>query len=337
MGTLTCIAATQDVGYAFGQVSNGAMSIAQYRAFVDNPRYVLASETTHHNPPATGDSPRELTVRNLSVTYPGADAPTLHHVNLHIQRGQMVALVGASGAGKTTLVRGILGLTPTTAGSVLFGDTPVESLSMQQVFKHTTLLSQNYGRYELTVRENLLLGTHAQGQEPPTDQHLWDALSKARAAEFVQTLPAGLDAQLGEQWGGVGLSGGQWQRLALARLILRNTALWILDEPTSAIDAHAEEEIFATLRKVAADHMTILVSHRAWTLKHADVIHVVDHGTIVESGTYTELLGAGGRFAEVFASQIDDTPEHTPSNLSVADGAGSMENIGSAKEGTPSC
>ena len=337
VGTLTCIAATQDVGYAFGQVSNGAMSIAQYRAFVDNPRYVLASETTHHNPPATGDSPRELTVRNLSVTYPGADAPTLHHVNLHIKRGQMVALVGASGAGKTTLVRGILGLTPITAGSVLFGDAPTEPLSMQQVFKHPTLLSQEYGRYELTVRENLLLGTHTQGQEPPNDQCLWDALSKARAAEFVRVLPAGLDTQLGEQWGGVGLSGGQWQRLALARLILRNTALWILDEPTSAIDAHAEEQIFATLRKVAADHMTILVSHRAWTLKHADVIHVVDRGTIVESGTYAELLGAGGRFAEIFASQIEDAPEHTPSDLSVADGAGSTENIGSAEEGTPSC
>ena len=333
VGTLTCIAATQDVGYAFGQVSNGAMSIAQYRAFVDNPRYVLASETTHHNPPA----PRELTVRSLSVTYPGADAPTLHHVNLHIKRGQMVALVGASGAGKTTLVRGLLGLTPTTAGSVLFDDTPVDSLSVQQVFKHTTLLSQDYGRYELTVRENLLLGTHTQGQDPPNNQRLWDALSKASAAEFVQTLPAGLDTQLGEQWGGVGLSGGQWQRLALARLILRNTALWILDEPTSAIDAHAEEQIFATLRKVAADHMTILVSHRAWTLKHADVIHVMDHGTIVESGTYAELLGAGERFAEIFASQIEDAPEHTPSDLSVADGAGSTENIGSAEEGTPSC
>ena len=333
VGTLTCIAATQDVGYAFGQVSNGAMSIAQYRAFVDNPRYVLASETTHHNPPA----PRELTVRSLSVTYPGADAPTLHHVNLHIKRGQMVALVGASGAGKTTLVRGLLGLTPTTAGSVLFDDTPVDSLSVQQVFKHTTLLSQDYGRYELTVRENLLLGTHTQGQDPPNNQRLWDALSKASAAEFVQTLPAGLDTQLGEQWGGVGLSGGQWQRLALARLILRNTALWILDEPTSAIDAHAEEQIFATLRNVAADHMTILVSHRAWTLKHADVIHVMDHGTIVESGTYAELLGAGERFAEIFASQIEDAPEHTPSDLSVADGAGSTENIGSAEEGTPSC
>ena len=333
VGTLTCIAATQDVGYAFGQVSNGAMSIAQYRAFVDNPRYVLASETTHHNPPA----PRELTVRSLSVTYPGADAPTLHHVNLHIQRGQMVALVGASGAGKTTLVRGLLGLTPTTAGNVLFGDAPTEPLSVQQVFKHTTLLSQDYGRYELTVRENLLLGTHTQGQEPPNDQRLWGALEKARAAEFVRALPAGLDTQLGEQWGGVGLSGGQWQRLALARLILRNTALWILDEPTSAIDAHAEERIFATLRKVAADHMTILVSHRAWTLKHADVIHVVDHGTIVESGTYAELLGAGGRFAEVFASQIEDAPEHTPSDLSVADGIESADDTGFTKEGTPSC
>jgi lipid A export ATP-binding/permease msbA len=123
----------------------------------------------------------------------------------------------------------------------------------------------------------------------------------------------------------------------LARLILRNTALWVLDEPTSAIDAHAEEQIFATLRKVAADHMTILVSHRAWTLKHADVIHVVDHGTIVESGTYAELLGAGGRFAEIFASQIEDAPKHTPSGLSVADGAGSADDTGFTKEGAPSC
>ena len=136
-----------------------------------------------------------------------------------------------------------------------------------------------------------------------TDEQLWDTLEKARAAEFVRALPAGLDTQLGEQWGGVGLSGGQWQRLALARLILRNTDLWVLDEPTSAIDAETEEDIFTSLREIAAGHMTILVSHRAWTLRHADRIYVMDAGAIVESGTYAELMARDSYFARLFASQ----------------------------------
>ena len=119
----------------------------------------------------------------------------------------------------------------------------------------------------------------------------------------MRALPEGLDTRLGEQWGGVGLSGGQWQRLALARLILRNTDLWVLDEPTSAIDAETEEDIFTSLREIAAGHMTVLVSHRAWTLRHADRIYVMDAGAIVESGTYAELMARDSYFARLFASQ----------------------------------
>lgn len=113
----------------------------------------------------------------------------------------------------------------------------------------------------------------------------------------------GLDTQLGEQWGGVGISGGQWQRLALARIHLRNAPVWVLDEPTSAIDAEAEQQVFAELGRTRNTRITIVVSHRAWTLKAMDRIYVVDDGIIIESGTYNELHDATGRFADIFAEQ----------------------------------
>src|SRR5690606_37757149 len=113
----------------------------------------------------------------------------------------------------------------------------------------------------LTVRETVLLGTP---EVDVTDEQIWLALERAHAADFVRALPGGLGSQLGQQWGGAGLSGGQWQRIALARIHLRNAPIWILDEPTSAIDAEGEREIFAALRQVKDDHITIVVSHRAW-------------------------------------------------------------------------
>jgi ATP-binding cassette subfamily B protein len=121
---------------------------------------------------------------------------------------------------------------------------------------------------------------------------------------MVRRFEDGLDQQLGAQWdGGVGLSGGQWQRLSLARIHLRSAPIWILDEPTSAIDAEAEQDIFRELQRSKAQRITIVVSHRAWTLRGMDEILVIDEGKVVERGRYDELLATGGRFAEIFAEQ----------------------------------
>ena len=125
----------------------------------------------------------------------------------------------------------------------------------------------------------------------------------AEATRRIRALPDGLDTRLGTQLDGVGLSGGQWQRLALARVHLRRAGVWVLDEPTSAIDAEAEQEVFAELRRQRADRVTIVVSHRAWTLREMDHIYVFDAGRVVEEGRYADLLAAGGRFAEIFAAQ----------------------------------
>lgn len=150
------------------------------------------------------------------------------------------------------------------------------------------------------MRENLSRGDTAAIRD---DRRLWRSLRTARADGFVAKLPHGLDSQLGDQWGGAGLSGGEWQRLALARLALRDAPIRILDEATSNIDAETEESLFRDLRADAGGYITIVVSHRVWTLRDMDRIYVFDGGRIVESGTYKQLDRPGTRFAELFAFQ----------------------------------
>ena len=282
VGALSAMMSLTAASHDMSSLGAGANGITRYREFLEG------SENPSRKAVTTLDAPlSRVRIENLSITYPNAEKPAVRGVSFEIERGQTIALVGANGAGKTTLIHGILGMLAAHEGGVLFDNTPVDVLDPAERHRLATILTQDFGRYELTVRQNLLMGISGR---PATD-------------ELVRALPAGLDTRLGEQWGGVGLSGGQWQRLALARLILRNTALWILDEPTSAIDAETEEDIFASLRKIAADHMTILVSHRAWTLRHADRIYVMDAGAIVESGTYAELMARDSYFARLFASQ----------------------------------
>ena len=186
------------------------------------------------------------------------------------------------------------------------GGTSVQDISPDDLLANVGLVSQDYGRYELTVRENLLLGLPQAAVERLGDADLWSALSVACADDFVRGLEGGLDAQLGESFGGVGLSGGQWQRLALARVVLRDAPVWVLDEPTSAVDAETEEEIFARLKVAAGGRLVVLVSHRAWTLRGVDSVVVLDGGCVVEQGTYRELLKAEGKFMEIFKNQISE-------------------------------
>ena len=286
---------------AMAATAAGSVSLADLVRFLPRTRAVrlFLASVPPTEPQRVAAGAQEIVVSNLRHRYAGREVDALAGVSFTARRGEMIALVGVNGAGKTTAVHGLLGLIEPTAGTVTVDGRERTELGEAAWLGQFGLLTQEFGRYEFTVRDTVALGRPG----PVTDDEIWAALEGAHAAELVRAMPNGLDTQLGEQWGGVGVSGGQWQRLALARIHLRRAPIWILDEPTSAIDAEAEQEIFAELGRSRADRITIVVSHRAWTLRAMDRIHVFDQGRIVESGTYEELVGAGGRFAEIFAEQ----------------------------------
>ena len=294
-GTLGVIAgagATSGAGYSYGRLMSNAPKVSRFRGFLES---VEPAEPTVIVPVVN-----ELRCEDLQVTYPSKDVPALTGFSFTARRGQAIAFVGINGAGKTTAVNALLGIVDLDHGSVLLDGRDATAMSRFERLGYFGLLTQEFGRYELTVRESVALGTP---ELEVSDERIWAALDAARAGDLVRSFPDGLDTQLGTQWGGTGLSGGQWQRIALARIHLRNAGIWLLDEPTSAIDAEAEQEIFAELRRTAADRITIVVSHRAWTLRGMDRIYVFDEGRIVEEGQYEDLLTAGGRFTEIFREQ----------------------------------
>lgn len=293
LGIISGIAATRETGAALGQIILALPLMEAYAEVVgmDHPEAAL--------PPIRDIA--SLDVTGLRVRYPGRDVDTLHHCTLHVERGEMIAIVGVNGAGKTTLVNAILGIIPTAQGQIALDDRDITALTERERTACFGMLTQEFGRYELTIRQSLLLATP---EQDVADEQLWAALERAQARAFVEALPHGLDTQLGQQWDGVGISGGQWQRLSLARIYLRDAGIWILDEPTSAVDAQAEAQIFAQLADDKAEHITIAISHRASTLKHADRIYVIDAGAIVQMGSFDDLAHAPGRFRELFAHEF---------------------------------
>ncbi|MFD2078380.1 ATP-binding cassette, subfamily B [Actinopolymorpha cephalotaxi] len=293
VGVLSGVAATRSAGFSFGRLISFAPKVRAYRQFVES---VSPSVDTQIRADA-----ESVSARRLTVTYPGSDVPAIRDLSVSAEKGQIIALVGVNGAGKTTAINTILGLLEPDSGAVTVDGVDATALPLAARLGYFGLLTQEFGRYEFTVRDTIRIG---RPDGKATDDEIWQALDSAHAGDFVRRLNDGLDAQLGSQFGGVGLSGGQWQRLALARIYLRGAPIWILDEPTSAIDAEAEQQIFAELQRTKSDRITIVVSHRAWTLKGMDHIYVLEEGRVVEHGTYEQLISQQRRFAQIFAEQV---------------------------------
>lgn len=296
LGVIAGTAATRVAGFAYGQLIATMPKVKAYQtllAEIDNEIDPISHQVTH--------AAERLSATEVTVIYPGQDRPALTEFNLDVEIGSMVALVGVNGAGKTTAINALLGILDLDHGRVKINGRDAATLSPGLRLGHFGLLTQEFGRYDLTIRDSVRLGT----PEPVTDEQIWAALEAAHIGDLVHSLPDGLNTQLGPQFEGIGLSGGQWQRLALARIHLRDAGIWILDEPTSAIDAEAEQQIFAELQRDKASRITIVTSHRAWTLRDMDHIYVLDQGAIVEHGRYEDLISANGRFAEIFSNQVD--------------------------------
>lgn len=222
-------------------------------------------------------------------------------LNLHIRGGELLALVGENGAGKSTLVKLLLRFYDPDSGTLLVGGVDLREVDPLALRGRIGVLFQDYASYELSVRENVAMGRPELAVD---DARVLEALRNARSEWLVEKMPNGLDAKVGRLFeGGHDLSGGEWQRLALARIMYRDADIWILDEPTSSLDPEAEAAIFAELKENLKGRIGIVISHRFSTVRIADRIAVVADGHITELGSHEELLSAGGRYAQLFELQ----------------------------------
>lgn len=238
---------------------------------------------------------------NVSFRYPGAARNAITDLSFELPAGQKLALVGENGAGKTTLVKLFSRLYEPTAGRILLDGRPLADYDLAQLRAGVGVIFQDFFRYQLPLRENIAVGRI----EALTDQaRIEDSARKSLASEVANQLPLGYDQLLGKRFrGGTELSGGQWQKIALARAYVRDAQLLILDEPTSALDARAEYEVFQRFSELMHQRTAVLISHRFSTVRMADIILFLDGGRRREMGSHEELMTQNGRYAELFALQ----------------------------------
>lgn len=300
----------QTVSRALGAVSSLVStinSIDEDLANLNDYQTFMELPTPQVSKTKVGPMQQSLSLRDVSFHYPGSEEQVLTDINLSIKPAEHIALVGENGAGKTTLLKLITGLYAPSKGEVLLDGKNLADIDVASWHKQLGVLGQDFIRYDFaTAYENVLFGNVS---KPHHKSGIESALVAAEAADFVDKLPKGGDTYV-DKWmesddgtKGVDLSGGQWQRLALARNFYRDSSIIVLDEPTSAIDALAESRIFKRLfgRK---DKTIITVSHRLTTIEKADVIYMLEHGRIVEQGSHDELVAKHGRYYRMFESQI---------------------------------
>lgn len=271
--------------------------LSNLHEFLEHPSRVSSGTATHGTLPGDG-----LRLEHVSFTYAGATEPAIDDVSLHLAPGEKLALVGENGAGKTTLIKLIAGLYEPASGRILFDGRDVRDWSRAALHARIGVIFQDFVRYQLLFGENIGAGDVTGFG----DEERWRVAGERGMADTVAAnLPEGYRTQLGRWFmGGVELSGGQWQKVALARAFMRESAeLLVLDEPTSAMDAEAEAEIFQRLKALSRDKMAILISHRFSTVRMADRIIVLDRGRIREEGSHETLVASGGRYAHLFALQ----------------------------------
>jgi len=268
----------------------------------------LSEYLSHKVPEQTGsktkgpDSGAGILFENVSFNYPGSENPALHNINLHIRPGESLAIVGENGSGKTTLIKLLTRLYVPTEGKIFLEGLELSGWDIGTLRQKIGVIYQDFSRYQLIVGENIGIGDVKNIHQ---DDHVADAARKGMADVFIRDLPAGYKTQLGTWFkDGKELSGGQWQKIALSRAFMRNQAdILILDEPTAAIDAKAEAEIFEHFRDLTANKISIIISHRFSTVRRADYIVVLEQGEILERGSHTELLHLDGQYATLFKLQ----------------------------------
>lgn len=239
----------------------------------------------------------DLVFENVSFRYPSSLGDALQNINMSVKRGEIVALVGYSGAGKSTFVDLVAGFWHPTSGTIYIDGMDVGDLSLQALRSNIGSVTQDIVLFDDTIRENILFG-----RPGATEEEVVDAATAAFAHEFIVGLPKGYDTMIGER--GVRLSGGQKQRITIARAIIRNPSILILDEATSSLDSESEQQVQKALEKLMSGRTTIVIAHRLSTVHRANRIVVMSGGRIIQEGTHEELLAQSGLYQELYSMQF---------------------------------
>jgi ATP-binding cassette subfamily B protein len=306
VGGLTLyVQAADGVSQAFSALLSGLQSMYEHQLYLKTLFELLDFQPQVRAPesPVPMRHPMEkgIEFRNVTYSYEGKDEPALKDVSFSIARGETVAIVGHNGAGKTTLVKLVARLYDPQEGQVLIDGRDVREYDPDELRGEFGVLFQDYVSYQFSARENIGIGRVERLDDTSA---IATAASKSGASTVIEGLPQGYDTVLGKWFdGGVNLSGGEWQKVALGRAFMREAQILILDEPSAALDARAEYELFSRLRELAHGRTAIFISHRFSTVRQADRILVFEEGRLIESGTHEELLKLGGRYAELFNLQ----------------------------------
>lgn len=306
----------------FDSLLSSLANAYETQLYVQNLAHFLALEpqiTAPAQPTPPPPIKQGLTLESLSFTYPETESQVLDGLAFTVRPGECVAIVGANGAGKTTLVKLLLRLYDPDAGRILLDGVDIRDMEPTRLRQQIAVVFQDYARYHLTARENIGFGRVEALHDLPAIQR---AAEQARIDEIFRELPDGYDTTLGRRFeGGHELSLGQWQRVAVARALLRNAPILIMDEPTAAMDPQAEYDLYEQLKELSHDRITLLISHRLSTVRMADRILVLEEGRVIEEGTHEKLLASDTRYAYLFRLQAENY-QLPPAALDTADPLG---------------
>jgi ATP-binding cassette subfamily B protein len=306
IGTLTFLSgAILQASSNIQQIFSTLSGIADQALFLTDLLAFFEMQPTIRSKPNALRAPRPILrgfeFREVSFRYPGSPRLILDHMNFQLRPGERVALIGENGQGKTTVVKLITRLYDPTEGQILLDGVDLREYSLEDLYGEIGVIFQDFMRYEMTARENVAVG---RVEELDNLSLLEAAARKSMADSVIARLPRGYDQMLGGRFdGGLDLSGGEWQKVALARAYLRDAQLLILDEPTAALDARSEFEVFHRFAELTTGKMALFISHRFSTVRMADRIVVIDQGKIAEEGSHDQLASLRGRYAEMFEMQ----------------------------------
>lgn len=282
----------------FTAITESALYLQDYFEFLD---LKYSEDNSEEKLPLPQKIQRGFQFRNVGFKYPKSEIWVVKNINFELKAGEKLAFVGENGAGKTTLIKLLLRFYDPTEGEILLDDIPVEKYNQTQYQQYFGVIFQDFVKFELTLRENIAMGEISELENQP---RIDSAAEKSLAREVISALPKGYDQQLGKRFKqGKDLSGGQWQKIAIARAYMKDAEVLILDEPTSALDARAETEAFDRFIKLTEGKTAVIISHRFSTVRIADRIMVLKDGSVLEIGTHEELMQNDKLYAELFNLQ----------------------------------